>query len=376
MNSTMTHSDYHPDSVSPPGETLLEALEEREMTQAELALRTGRPKKTINEIVKGKAAITPETALQFERVLGISATFWNKREQQYREALARLEDAQRLNGWAGWLRELPVGQMIARGWVRQFDDKPMQVLELLTFFGVASPEAYRVVFEQEIVAFRKTGAATSDTGAVVAWLRQGEIEATEIDCAPYAERRFREALRQIRPLTTQPPEVFQPDIVRLCAEAGVAVTFVPELPRTGICGATRWLTPTKALIQLTLRYKTDDQLWFTFFHEAGHLLLHRKKDVFLEEDDGAATDEEEQANTFARDLLIPAPAWRRFVSGERYQTPAEIATFAQAVGVAPGIVVGRLQHDGQIAFSHCNDLKRRLTWAEAQSDAATEAPRD
>ncbi len=366
MSSTMTRTEYHPADVSPPGATLLEALDEREMTQAELALRTGRPKKTINEIVKGKAAITPETALQFERVLGISATFWNKREQQYREALARLADEQRLKGWVSWLRELPVKQMIARGWVRRRDDKSSQVLELLTFFGVASPEAYRVIFEQEVVAFRKTGVSTSDMGGTAAWLRQGEIEAAEIDCAPYDERRFREALRKIRALTNEPPEGFEPEVIRLCAEAGVAVVFVQDLPRTGICGATRWLTPTKAVIQLSFRYKTDDHLWFTFFHEAGHILLHRKKEVFLEQEERAATAEEEEANTFARDLLIAAPGWRSFVRSGHFQA-ADIIAFANEVGVAPGIVVGRLQHDKLIPFSQCNDLKRKLAWP-AQRD--------
>ena len=370
MSTTMTHTQYRPDYVSPPGETLLEALEEREMTQAELAQRTGRPKKTINEIVKGKAAITPETALQFERVLGIPATFWNKREQQYREALARLQDEQRLKGWKDWLKALPVKQMIAHGWVKRCEDKAAQVLELLTFFGVASPDAYEVVYEQEIVAFRKAGVSTAtvDHGATAAWLRQGEIAATEIDCAPYNERRFREALRRIRTLTTEPPEVFEPEVVRLCAEAGVAVVFVPELPRTGICGAIRWLTPTKALIQLSLRYKTDDHLWFSFFHEAGHILLHGKREAFFETGEMAGTDEEDQANEFARDILIPLPEWQRFVGSGQYHSKADIADFAEQVGIAPGIVVGRLQHDNYLPFSHCNDLKQRLEWVGASDE--------
>jgi Zn-dependent peptidase ImmA (M78 family) len=154
--------------------------------------------------------------------------------------------------------------------------------------------------------------------------------------------------------------------MRLCAEAGVEAVFVPELPRTGICGATRWLAPTKALIQLSLRYKTDDQFWFTFFHEAGHILLHRKKEVFLEQDGEAGAEEEEEAHTFARDLLIPLTDWRRFVSSGQYEASVDIAAFAEAVGVAPGIVVGRLQHDGLIPFSRCNELKRRLAWAKEQ----------
>lgn len=90
--SNAIQNQYTPDYVSPSGETLQEILEEHGMSQAELAERTGRLKKTINEIINGKAAITPETALQLERVLGIPASFWNNRERQYREALALIEE--------------------------------------------------------------------------------------------------------------------------------------------------------------------------------------------------------------------------------------------------------------------------------------------
>ena len=95
------------------------------------------------------------------------------------------------------------------------------------------------------------------------------IEAQRIHSAPYNSKKFHVTLRLIRSLTVEPPEVFQAEVVRLCAEAGVVVAFVPELPKIRVSGATRWLTPHKAMMQLNLRYKTDDQLWFTFFHEEG-----------------------------------------------------------------------------------------------------------
>jgi hypothetical protein len=218
-----------------------------------------------------------------------------------------------------------------------------------------------------VVAFRKTGASTVDQGATAAWLRQGEIQASEIDCEPYDERRFRAALRQIRALTVEPPDVFQPEVVRLCAAAGVAVVFVPELPRTGICGATRWLTPTKALLQLSLRHKSDDHLWFSFFHEAGHILLHRKREAFFEQVH-VSGGEEDEANDFARDLLILSTGWHRFTQSDRYNAKTAILAFAEEIGVAPGIVVGRLQHEGLVLHRNCNDLKRWFAWAETTDD--------
>jgi HTH-type transcriptional regulator / antitoxin HigA len=360
--ASILQNEYHPDSVSSPGETLLETLETIGMSQVELAKRMGRPVKTINEIIQKKAAITAETALQLEQVLHIPASFWLKREQQYRESLARLVEVQRLISWVEWLKEIPAREMMSRGWIPLCANKPQQVFETLKFFGVASPEAWRNVWEHKIIEYRKSTALTSNFGSVAVWLRQGEIEAQQIVCAPYNVDAFRNALNYVRALTVEPVSFFQEELVRLCADAGVAVVFVQELPKTGICGATQWLTSTKALVQLSLRYKTDDHLWFTFFHEAGHILRHGKRQIFLEIDRKDKKEAEEEANTFASNILIDPIQWQRFIAHDSCRTKAGIKEFAQKIGIAPGIVVGRLQHEKRLPFDHCNELKRHLEW--------------
>ena len=352
---------YLPDYPVPPGETLLETIEALGMTQADLAARTGRTLKTINEIVKGKAPIRPDTALQLERALGVPASFWNNRERNYREVLARREERERLRGQVKWLSELPVRSMVKLGWVRPSRDKVRLLQELLNFFGVASPDQWHGLWGGREIAFRKSAVFRSNPGAVAAWLRKGEVDANRIRCAPYDESKFRAALSGIRALTVEPPDVFQTELVRMCAEAGVAVIFTPELPGTRVSGATRWLSPDKALIQLSLRYKTNDHLWFTFFHEAGHILLHGKREVFLEAEK-SEDGKEKEADRFASNVLIPRRAYQKFVErGARNQ--GEIRRFAERLGIAPGIVVGRLQHDGIIPQSYFNDLKIRLAWA-------------
>lgn len=353
-------NQYQPDLVSPPGETLEELLEERSMAQAELAERTGRSKKLINEIIQGKAPISPETALQFELVLGVSARFWLEREQQYREALARQDEAASLATMTDWLKQVPVNAMVKLGWLERYQEPVDQLRAVLRFFSIASPEQW----ETSTAAFRKAAAFASDPIAISAWLRQGERAAMQIACAPFDEVAFRETLKRIRGLTVEPLEVFQTQLVDWCAAVGVAVVFVPEIPRTHVSGATRWLTPTRALIQLSLRYKTDDHLWFTFFHEAGHILLHGKRDVFLEAEQ--LTDEKEQeANDFAANMLIPPDIWEHWLATKNYRSKAGIRAFAHEIGIAPGIVVGRLQHHEQIIPpQNCNDLKRRFVWEQ------------
>ncbi|MBU7582885.1 MAG: helix-turn-helix domain-containing protein [Nostoc sp. TH1S01] len=363
--SNKIQNQYTPDYVSPPGETLQEILEERGMSQAELAERTGRPKKTINEIINGKAAITPETALQFERVFNIPASFWNNRERRYREFLAQQEEKERLKKQVAWLQEIPVKAMIKSGWIRRYPDKVEQLREVLNFFAVASPEQWEGIWCSTYVDFRKSQAFQSQPGAMAAWLRQGEIEAAQIHCATYNANKFREVLLEIRTLTVKSPEIFQPELVRLCAQTGVAVVFIPELPKARASGATRWLNPHKALIQLSLRYKTDDHLWFAFFHESGHILLHGKRDVFLEGKGVAAVEDlakEEEADKFAADILIPPIELKRFIASGQQRSKAGIEQFATEMGIAPGIVVGRLQHDGILPHTHCNDLKHRFEW--------------
>jgi HTH-type transcriptional regulator / antitoxin HigA len=360
-------NQYIPDIISPPGETLLDTIEALEMTQANLAERTGRSKKMINEIIKGKAPITPKMAIDLERVLGVPASFWNNREHNYRENLARIEEDQRLSAQVKWLDTVPVKDMVKWGWIKKYQDKVSQLQEVLSFFRIASPTQLATVAEglDGQVNFRKSYAFKVDNTALMVWLRKGEIDARDIQCKPFDDKVFRAALEKIRGLTTVAPQVFQKQLVEICSECGVAVVFVPELPKTRVSGATRWLSPDKALIQLSLRYKANDHLWFSFFHEAGHILKHGKKEIFIE-DSAISMDQakEDEANLFAADMLIPRQDYNRFIK-KGCISKNDIHEFAFQLGIAPGIVVGRLQHDEHLPITHCNDLKMRFEWAKS-----------
>lgn len=363
--ATDTRLRFAPDYAVPPGETLLETIETLGMTQADLAARAGRPLKTINEIIRGKAAITPDTALQLERVLGVSATFWLNRESRYRETLARRAEQRALSGDIAWTRAFPIAQMVKLGWLPEVRSRVERTQALLQFLGVARPEQWEEISRSTVAQFRMTSARAASPAALHAWLRRGESEARHLACAPFDKERFRDALADARGLTREPPAVFQKQLVTRCANAGVAVVFVPEITGSRASGATRWLSPNRALIQLSLRYKTDDHLWFTFFHEAGHILLHARGSIFIETDGADPGDQEREANRFAEDMLVPRAAWSAFVTS---LTPQRVSVdvvhaFAAAQGIAAGIVVGRLQHEGRLPRTHLNALKRRLTWA-------------
>jgi hypothetical protein len=180
--------------------------------------------------------------------------------------------------------------MVKQGWVRKRSHKGEQVEECLRFFGVASVEAWLQRYSQPLVAFRASGKSRKQVGAVAAWLREAERQATALRCAPYDKGALRDALPELRALTVEAdPEVFVPRVQQACAAVGVAVVFVPAPPGCPVHGATRWLTPEKALLALSLRYKSDDQLWFSFFHEAAHILKHARKQQFSRDSTGSTT---------------------------------------------------------------------------------------
>jgi addiction module HigA family antidote len=352
-------NQYMPDYVTPPGETLQEILDTIGMSKAELAGRIGKTPKTIGEIIKHGAPITPATAMELEKALGTPASFWNNRERRYRESVARQDERKRLEKETDWLKSLPLVEMIKAGWIKKRKDKIEQVDEVLRFFGVASSKQWETLWLSPTAVFRKSKAFASKPQACSVWLRRGELQGQEIVSKRFNRERFRSVLKEIRLLTRTEPERFETKTIQMCAQAGVAVVFIPPIKGAPVYGATRWLTSDKALIQLSLRGKFEDLLWFTFFHEAGHILLHGKKEVFIE-DNNNQTTKEVQADRFAANFLVSNASWQRFVSSGNYQRATAVREFAALLEISPAVVVGRLQHEKLIPYSHLNGLRRRF----------------
>jgi HTH-type transcriptional regulator/antitoxin HigA len=356
---------YEPDYVVSPGEILEETLKASSIQKNDLAVRCGLSEKTISLILSGKAPVTPETAIQFERVLGISASIWNNLEAKYQLYKARRGDREQLATYEEWLKRFPTRELVQRDIIKRESNTAEMVAQLLDFFGVGSVPAWRKKYANVQASFRHSPSFQSKLESLAVWLREGELKAERIECAPFDKNKFDDALNEIRPLTRETPAVFAPRMVKLCADSGVAVVFVKELPGTHLYGTTRWLRPNKALIQLSLRYKSEDHFWFTFYHESGHILLHGKKNVFIDDTELAAyNEEEEQANKFAADRLIPKRAYLSFVADEVFNHES-ISVFAERVNIAPGILVGRLQYDKKISWgTPLNYLKRKFVFVQ------------
>ncbi|MFF0244700.1 ImmA/IrrE family metallo-endopeptidase [Streptosporangium sandarakinum] len=356
--ATEFHPSGAPDYAVPPGETIREYLDELGMTQRELAARLGLSAKHLNRLVQGLVPLSHEIAQRLELVTGMPARLWNRLEADYQSALQRLRLEKELLEAVPWLDEIPVRELVVRGILpEEPTDDISRVQQLLAFFGVAHLATWRELYERPAAAFRRAEPSVTRPGAVAVWLRLGELAARDIECGPFDGPGLRRALPRLRRLTSQPPELAASMMRDVCARYGVAMVFVREFDGARVSGATRWVSGDKVTLLLSLRRRTDDHLWFTFFHEIGHILLHGKGDTWI--DDGGSADDprEGEADRFACDLLIPEEHSSRL---RTITSPDSARAFAHEIGVSPGIVAGRLQHDGIWPAGYGEGLKERI----------------
>lgn len=348
---------YNPDYAVPPGHILSEVIAHQNMSQRELATRAGLTEQTIVRILKGDQPITFQTANKLELVTGVPARMWNNLEMQYQEQLSKLQEKKDLEDQIEWVKTIPTKELMARGAIPQCDDKGQLVRETLEFYGVSCAQAWSNLWENPKVAARRSDCFETRPGAASAWIRLGELQAREIECSPYMKDRFLEALKQIRGLTTETPESFVPRMQQLCAEAGVAVVIIKKLDKVPWHGATKWIAPDRALILLSTRGKAEDLFWFAFYHEAYHVLYGKKSQLYIAEEN-SSDPEEQRADAFAADFLIPSRHNQRI---RALMTNADVVDLASSLDLSPGIVAGRYRHLTQ-KWHRFKDLTRLFEW--------------
>ena len=355
-------NSFRPNWASPPGNTILDILRERSISTESFVKQMQQPAERVHGLIYGKAVITNEIASQLTKILGASEQFWLNREEQYQESLMFI---QHLNQQE-WLKSIPFKEIVNLKWIKDTSDR---LNASLKFFGVQTIDEWTEVYNSKIVgdfSFRTSPTFKSHLIPLICWLRQGEIIGNTINCRTWNPNAFRCSLDQIRQLTKEKnPKKFIPKLITLCADSGVAVAIVRSPKGCKASGATRFLPSGKALLMLSFRYLSDDQFWFTFFHEAGHLLLHEGKGIFLEgveneigtlEGNLTIQEQEAEANDFAGEILIPPQLHNRLskLKGNK----RDVVAFAMDAGVSPGIVVGQMQHYGYARKNYLNAFKR------------------
>jgi HTH-type transcriptional regulator / antitoxin HigA len=346
-------NEYIPQTRPHPGLTLAEKLAELNMGSKEFALRTNKPEKTISEVLGGKSAITPDMAIQFENVTKIPAHFWLNHQRSFDEFIARKKQTALVAQANTWAKQFPVKKMMDLGWLPNLENTKNAAAALLAYFGFASHTAWENFYlnQQLKVVFRISLANTKNPYAISAFLRHGELEANKLPTNIYTEANFKEILPQLKHIMYKHPKDFFKQIQEVCLAVGVKVVHTPLLTQAPISGSTRWLGDTP-LIQLTGRYKRNDSFWFTLFHEIGHILLHGKKDIFLEKVDYNEADlqKETEADNFAADFILTHLHEAEILANAPLDE-RKILHFAKKFTTHPAMIVGRLQYKKQIHYS-------------------------
>lgn len=347
--------------LTKPGDTILETIEFLKMSQAELAERIGKTPAKVNDLISGKAPITVDTALKLEKVLGIDMQFWLNREMYYREKLARIDQEEFLEQCIDWLKEQPIKELQKFGYLQCKHIGTDMVEECLQFYGVASPVQWESIYIQNYTQtnFRKSPAHSTLLGSMAAWLRIGELQLRNQQYPEFRKEIFKSLLEKLKPVVESQPEDYPTLLQSMCQQAGVAVIYSHSLPKAPISGAARWVGGTP-LIQITDRYKTNDHFWFTFYHEAAHILLHGKKEIFIEEFEGIENDakKEKEANDFARDWLLP-DSFLEEITDEQIDERV-VRRIARTYATHPAIVIGRLQNLNKVPHFFGADLKVKI----------------
>jgi Zn-dependent peptidase ImmA (M78 family)/plasmid maintenance system antidote protein VapI len=356
-------TSFNPDWASPPGDTVAAVLRERKVSSDQFCTMLGRSKESVDELLDGQLEITEDLAELLSEVLGGSKEFWSAREAVFRAALQRLEDQVEDESAQAWVKTVPFRDMAKLGWVRSTRRRREQMSECLRFFGVSDVESwgcrYRSVLQN--VAMRTSRSIDSDPTAVAAWFRQGEIEASRLRTANWNTTIFEALLADIRLLTREAdPAVFVPSLVDICAAGGVSIVVLRAPKGCRASGATRFVAGERPMILLSGRHLSEDHFWFTFFHEAAHLILHGDREFFLDFDSSPLSPEEAEANSFAEHVLIPAEHRSQFL--QLRGDLRGIARFARRIGLSAGVVIGQLQYCEVLQPNWLNTAKRRYAW--------------
>ena len=367
--------EFDPDWVISPGQIIDAYLEHLDMTRKEFSRKTGFTLKFVNNIIDNGGKIEPLVAFNFERVLGgVAAETLLEFEYRYQFHLARLDEIVEAKQHRDWLKLFPIDNLVARGTLKKPKSLAEKFTKVLQFFWVSSVEIWEEQYQSMKIRYRHAKSFNNDFYCLATWLRLGEIFAkhkyledkdnnyyngTELRYKKYKSSKFERKMSKLRALTRLPLSEAITKLEGTCGWAGVILVVVAPVPKISVSGAAFWVNPKRPVIQLNTNHKTEDEFWITFFHEAAHILLHNPNNIFI---DGIRSDDEQieqQANDWSNSILIPKQAWEKFINVGKFGA-TEVNNFADKIGIAPGIVVDRLQHTQLIKPRQLNQLKVKI----------------
>ncbi len=359
---------FEPNWASPPGDTISRLAEAENVPIHELAERIGFDEDVFAGIMEGRVQICDDIADALSGELGASSQFWKQRYNQFLADKARIFHSSPAQPLSTWAQAFPVRALRELGWLPKGPRGNNLSEEILRFFGCDSIGDWNERYSAGIgqVAFRTSFAFETDEMATLAWLRVGEVQCESLPLARFSATNFKKRLPDLKKLCAlKHPEVFFPKLQQACAENGVALVSSRAPKGCRASGATWTNAKGNPIILLSFRYLSEDHFWFTFFHEAAHVVLHGTDHISMDGGDPSplgSSKFEEEADTFAQNALIPAELRDEML--DAVPTRLHARKIARKAGVTPGIIVGQLQKARVLQPHQFNDLKRRYKWHE------------
>jgi HTH-type transcriptional regulator / antitoxin HigA len=355
---------FTPDWCVHPGDVLDEYIDVRGLSQAELARRADVSPKLISEILSGANRITPSTALALDRVLGLEARAWMNLQSEWDLFEARRKPVRSPDTLDGALERFPVKELMKQGLLPRGLSGMALLDRLLALLGISSLDAYASRLDRMAVKYRHSPSFKSTQDHVYVWLQLGVREAERKELPAYDAKAFALLVqRDYRALTRKSPDVFWPELVKKSEAAGVAVVLTKPFSGTKLSGAAHWTDKGNPVIQLSLRHKSNDQFWWTLFHECGHVIKHPHLTFADDVVKGTSHGQEAEADAFALDALVGSRKIEAFAA-TMPRSAEQIVKFADDAGIHAGIVVGMLQHRGVVEWGHLNRFKCKIDFAE------------
>ena len=337
--------------ATPPGATIKEQLNERGMSQKEFAARMNMSEKHISKLINGEVQLTQETAVRLEMVLGVPAKFWNNLEAIYREKIIKAEAENAMDADAEIAKQFPYSEMAKFGWVPNTRDVKEKVVNLRKYFEVVE---LSLLGSEQItrIACRRLAITEKGDLALMAWAQEAKLKARAVQTASINIKDLISVVPEIRNMTVLKPKEFCPRIKKCLADCGIALVFLPHFKGSFLQGAS-FIDGNKIVVGLTVRGKDADKFWFSLFHELAHIVLGH-----VGQANGTTEDDEKAADKWSSDTLISFDDFEAFKEEKDYSQKS-VLQFAKAQGIAPGIVVGRMQLEGMIKYSMLNNLKEK-----------------
>ncbi len=270
--------------VPHPGEILIEELKRMDLGIKEFSIRINRAEKTIFDIIKLNSSITSDMAIAFEHVTKKPAQFWLKHQRLYDEYLARKRQEVDVLKSKDWLMKFPIDEMAERGWIEKSDNLTDQLSSICDFFCISSMQAWENLYiKQRLrIFYNFTLSEESNPQAISAWLRYGEIESDLISIkTTYTAKSLRDALTRMENIIFSSKGDFSSLLKKECQKVGIKLICVPCFSCAPIICAARWYEGVP-VIQMSSFDMDNSDFFLAFLHGAGHILIHGKKEVFLE----------------------------------------------------------------------------------------------